>query len=378
MRKTICDFNFIRVLSPGRIWLCIALTGLLFTASCQKKTPPARPPALVLTATVETKTVPIEIKNFGSVEAYSTIAVKSQVTGILTDVNFTEGQMVKKGDLILTIDPRTSEAALKVAMANLNKDEVQLKNAEKEQQRQTDLLKKGFVSQELYDQAATTTAAYLASVEADKAAVENAKLQLEYCHIKAPVDGITGTLAVDKGNVIKLNDITIVTINQVKPIYVTFSVPQQYLPQIQKYMSAGPLDVTANASQAGDQNSSGVLSFVDNSVDNTTGTIRLRATFDNNDMRLWPGQFVNVGLILTQEPNALVIPSQAVQTGQKGQFVFVVKPDMTAEIRPVTVERRLDGESVVKGVEAGETVVTDGQINLVSGTSVQIKNEAQK
>jgi multidrug efflux system membrane fusion protein len=332
----------------------------------------------VLTATVETKTVPIEIKNFGSVEAYSTIAVKSQVTGILTDVNFTEGQMVKKGDLILTIDPRTSEAALKVAMANLNKDEVQLKNAEKEQQRQTDLLKKGFVSQELYDQAATTTAAYLASVEADKAAVENAKLQLEYCHIKAPVDGITGTLAVDKGNVIKLNDITIVTINQVKPIYVTFSVPQQYLPQIQKYMSAGPLDVTANASQAGDQNSSGVLSFVDNSVDNTTGTIRLRATFDNNDMRLWPGQFVNVGLILTQEPNALVIPSQAVQTGQKGQFVFVVKPDMTAEIRPVTVERRLDGESVVKGVEAGETVVTDGQINLVSGTSVQIKNEAQK
>jgi multidrug efflux system membrane fusion protein len=330
----------------------------------------------VLTAKVEQRTVPIEIRNFGNVEAYSTIAVKSQVTGVLTDVNFTEGQMVKKGDLILTIDPRSSEAALKQAIANLNKDEVLLKNAEKEQQRQTDLLKKGFVSQELYDQAVTSTDADRSSVEADKAAVENARLQLEYCYIKAPVDGITGTMAVDKGNVVKLNDITMVTINQIKPIYVSFTVPQQYLPRIQKYMSAGPLDVTASASQAGDVISSGVLSFVDNSVD--TGSIRLRATFDNNDMRLWPGQFVNVGLILTQEPNVLVIPSQAVLTSQTGQHVFIVKTDMTVEIRPVTVERRLDGRLVVKGVEAGETIVTDGQINLVEGTSVQIKNEAQK
>jgi membrane fusion protein, multidrug efflux system len=360
------------------ICLCIVLAGLLLNSSCAKKKAPPKQIPLVLATPVVQKTVPIEIKNFGSVEPFATISVKSQIKGILTDVNFIQGQMVNKNDVILGIDSRPSQAALKQAIANLNKDEVQLKNAEKELQRQAELLKKGFVSQELYDQAVTTADSFRASIEADRAAVESAKLQLEYCTIKSPVDGITGVLAVDKGNVIKENDATIVVIKQVKPIYVNFTVPQKYLSQIQKYMAANPLAVTASADESDANDSTGTLSFVDNAVDNNAGMIRLRATFDNKDTRLWPGQYVNVGLVLTNEPNALVVPSQAVQTSQKGQFVYVVKPDMTVEQRPVTVERRLDGESVLKGVDAGETVVTDGQINLVPGATVQIKDAEQK
>jgi len=356
--------------------LYMLLGGLVLISSCAKKVQPKKQPALVLAAQVVQKTVPISIKNFGTVEPYATINVKSLIKGTLTDVNFVEGQMVNKGDVILEIDPRPSQAALKQAIANLNKDQVLLKNAEKELQRQSELFKKGFVSQELYDQTATSADSLRAGIEADKAAIDSAKLQLEYCTIKAPVDGITGVLSVDKGNIVKENDVTIVVINQIKPVYVNFTVPQQYLPQIQKYMSDAPLKVKAANSDA--NVSVGTLSFVDNSVDNTSGTIRLRATFENENMRLWPGQFVNVELILTDEPNALVIPSQAVQTSQKGQFVFVIKSDMTVEQTPVTVERRLDGESVVKGLDVNDSVVTDGQINLVPGASVQIKGEEQQ
>jgi multidrug efflux system membrane fusion protein len=377
MRKNTHSFDFLRNFPLNGLCLYLALAGLVFTVSCAKKAPPTKQPPLVLVAKVVQKTIPIEIKNFGCAEAYSTIGVKSQIKGILTEVKFTEGQMVKKDDIILGIDSRPSEAALKAALANLNKDEVQLKNADKEQQRQAELLKKGFVSQETYDQWVTTAEALRAAVEADKAAVESAKLQLEYCTIRSPVDGVTGTMAIDQGNVIKENDATIVTIKQIRPIYVAFTVPQHYLAVIQKNMAGDPLAVMASLPGADSDKSSGQLSFVDNSVDNNTGTIKLRATFDNNDMRLWPGQFVNVSLILAQEPNAFVVPSQAVQTSQKGQFVYVVKSDMKVEMRPVTVERRLDGDSVVKGVEAGETVVTDGHINLVPEVKVQIKNAEQ-
>jgi len=350
---------------------------LLSTFSCSKKAQPRKQPPVVLITKVEQRTVPIEIKNFGTVEAYSTIAVKSQVTGILTDVNFTEGTMVKKNDVILTIDPRPFEAVLKAVQANLNKDEVQLKLAQTELKRQEELLKKGFASQEQYDQAVTLANTYQASIEAGKAAVESAKLQLEYCYIKSPVDGIAGTLEVDKGNLVKQNDITIITINQIKPIYVSFTVPQEYLQRIRKYMSQGPLEVTTSMNQSGEM-SNGVLTFIDNSIDNNTGTVRLRATFENNDANLWPGQFVNVSLILAQEPNVIVVPSQAVQTSQTGQHVFIVKADTTVEMRNVKVVRRLDGDSAVEGLEAGETVVTDGQINLLPGVQVQIKNTEQK
>jgi multidrug efflux system membrane fusion protein len=367
-----------QILSAKYVNPFIVLLCLLFLISCSKKPAGQSPAVPVLTARVEQKTIPIEIKNFGTVEAYSTTAVKSQVAGILTGVHFTQGQMVKKNELLISIDPRPFEAALKSAEANLSRDEAQLKYDEKALSRYTELLKKGSATQEQYDQFSTTAEALRATVKADNAAVENAKLQLDYCSIRSPIDGITGELLVDQGNLVKEKDITIVVINQIKPTYVTFSVPQQYLPQIQKYMLSNKLKVTASSPQAPEQGVVGWLSFVDNSVDNNTGTVRLRATFDNNDMQLWPGQYVNVNLILTQEPNAIVIPSQAVQTSQNGQFVFIVKSDQTVEQRPVTIERRINNETVVKGLEAGEIVVTDGQLNLVPGAKVQIKNPAQK
>ena len=261
--------------------------------------------------------------------------------------------MVKKGDLLLNIDPRPFEAALKLAQANLAKDEVQFKNAQKEAARQNELLKKGFSSQADYDNAITAAETLRATADADKASVENAALQLEYCSIRSPIDGITGKLAVEQGNLVKLNDITVVTINQVTPIYVGFSFRQESLPQIQDYMSKGKLEVVATAKGDKPQVAHGYLSFVDNAVDTNTGTIRLRATYTNEDKSLWPGQFVKVSLILINEPNAIIVPSQAIQTGQSGQFIYVVKSDQTVEVRPVTTRRIIDSQTVVEGLRAG-------------------------
>ncbi|MGA2172106.1 MAG: efflux RND transporter periplasmic adaptor subunit [Sedimentisphaerales bacterium] len=368
----------LRVSTAERFNLLVVLCSVVLLVSCSRKPANQGQAVSVVTATVEQKTVPIEIRNFGTVDAYSTVAIKSQITGVLTDVHFKEGQLVQKDALLLSIDSRPYEAALKSAQASLRKDEAQLQNAEKEMSRWAGLLKQGFTSQEQYDQTVTTAESLRAAVEADKANVENAKLQVDYCSIQSPIEGLAGMLLVQQGNLVKADDVTVVTINQVKPIYVTFSVPQQHLPQIQKYMAAGRIEVAANPPQAAEQPAVGWLSFIDNSIDNNTGTIRLRATFDNEDMRLWPGQFVDVKLILTQEPNAIVIPSQAIQTSQKGDFVFVVKSDQTVEQRPVTIERRINNEAVVKGLEAGEIVVTDGQLNLVPGTKTQAKNPVQK
>jgi multidrug efflux system membrane fusion protein len=332
----------------------------------------------VLTATVEQKTVPVEISGFGIVEDYTTVALKTQVTGILTQVHFTEGQMVKKGDLLLKLDPRPYEAALKLAQANLAKDEVQLKNADKEAARQKDLLNKGFASQTDYDNATTTAEALRAAVEADKANVENAQLQLEYCTITSPIDGVIGKLSIDQGNLVKLNDVTVVTIRQISPIYVSFTFRQEYLPQIREYMSKGKLEVTAIGTSEQAQEELGYLSFVDNAIDLSTGTILLRATFANEKQNLWPGQFVKLKAILTNEPNAIVIPSAAVQTSQTGQFVYTVNSDNSVEMKNITVRRIVNSDSVVDGLNAGEIVVTDGQLRLVPGAKVQIKSQNEK
>jgi multidrug efflux system membrane fusion protein len=355
------------------IAIVLALLG-----GCSKKSPnvPAGSTQAVpvLTTTVEQKTVPVEISGFGIVEDYTTIALKTQVTGILTEVHFTQGQMVKKGDLLLNIDPRPYEAALKLAQANLAKDEVQLKNADKEAVRQKDLLNKGFASQTDYDNAYTAAEALRAAVEADKASVENAALQVEYCTITSPIDGVTGKLSVDQGNLVKLNDVTVVTIRQISPIYVDFTFRQEYLPQIREYMSKGRLEVTAIGTSEQAQEELGFLSFVDNAIDLNTGTILLRATFANEKQNLWPGQFVKLKAILTNESNAIVIPSVAVQTSQTGQFVYTVNSDNSVEMKIVTVRRIIDTNSIVDGLNAGEIVVTDGQLRLVPGAKVLIKN----
>jgi membrane fusion protein, multidrug efflux system len=361
-----------------KIFGCVAAAAILI-AGCSKKAPTAPAPGSqavpVLTAAVEQKNVPIEISGFGIVENYATVSLKTQVTGILNEVNFTEGQMVKKGDLLLQIDPRPFEAALKLAKANLDKDTVQLKNADKEANRQKELLAKGFASQNEYDNATTAAEALRAAVEADNAAVENAKLQLEYCTIYSPIDGIIGKLSVNKGNLVKLNDITVATIRQIVPIYVSFAFRQEYLPQIREYMSKGNLEVTAKGTTENSQEEKGVLSFVDNSVDLSTGTIFMRATFANEKQTLWPGQYVKLSAILTSDPNAIVIPSAAVQTSQTGQYVYVVKSDNTVEMRNITVKHIINNDSVVDGLNADETVVTDGQLRLVPGAKVQIKNQ---
>ncbi|MFI5294594.1 MAG: efflux RND transporter periplasmic adaptor subunit [Thermodesulfovibrionales bacterium] len=363
------------------------LTGVIiaisaaFLGSCangNSSQPPKKPVAPVSVGTVAQKTVPVLLTAIGNVETVSTIQVKSQIGGILDKVHFKEGQDVAKGSLLFTIDPRQYEAQVKQAEANLAKDKAQLENAREEAQRYGELVKKGYVAREQYEQYRTNAAALEATVNADKAMAENAHLQLKYCYIYSPITGRTGNLIAAEGNLIKASaDTSMVVINQIQPIYVTFSLPEQNLPEIKKYMAQGKVTVGAYLSKDDKTPEQGVLTFVDNTVDPTTGTIKLKATFQNAQKKLWPGQFVNVALTLTTQPNALLLPTSAIQTGQSGQFVFVVKKDNTVESRPIAAGRAIGDETVIeKGVTPGETVVTDGQVRLVPGAKVEIKNNA--
>lgn len=352
----------------------LVVISVLSACSKTKQAPPRVAPVVVETA--DRKSVPLQLKAIGNVEAYNTVAVRSQVAGEISEVFFHEGQDVRAGTLLFRIDPRPFESALRQAESALVRDRAQAKNAAAEAKRYETLSQKGFVSRQEYDRARTSSDALDAVVAADEAAVENARLQLEYTAIMSPIHGRTGAIAVQKGNVVKANDVTLVTINQVMPIYVTFSVPEQDLPAIRKYRAAGDLHVNA-VPAPGARPINGTLSFVDNKVNASTGTILLKATFSNQDHALWPGQFIDVVLTLTTEKDRVVVPAPAVQTGQQGQFVFVVKDDMTAELRPVTVARTFDRWAVIeKGVQPGETVVTDGQIRIAPGGKVEIKGAA--
>jgi multidrug efflux system membrane fusion protein len=384
----------------------LLLAGLVFFSACsssKSEEPKTRPAVPVTVAPVVQKTVPIQIRTIGNVEAFSTVSIKAQVGGTLTGVYFREGQDVKKGDLLFAIDSRPFEADLRRAEANLNRDTAQLKqahanlardvaqlkNAEVEARRFADLTKQGIATQHDYDQATTNVAALQAAVGADKAAIENAeaairagkaavenvKLSLAYCSIRSPMYGRTGSLMVNQGNLIEANDVPLVVINQISPIYVNVSVPEGDLSRIKKYMSAGKLAVEALVPSDGERSETGFISFVDNTVDRSTGTIRLRGIFANQEKRLWPGQFVQVTLTLVMQQNAIVVPAQAVQAGQKGQYLFVVKPDLSAEVRPVIAGATLNGETVIeKGVQPGEKVVTDGQLRLTPGAKVEVKS----
>jgi membrane fusion protein, multidrug efflux system len=331
----------------------------------------------VTVASVSQKNMPLQLEAIGSVDAYSTVSMRAQVTGTVTAVHFKEGQDVKQGDLLFTIDTRPFEAALKQAEANLAKDVAVLANAREQARRYAELIKKQYISQEQYDQIKTNAESLEATVEADKAAVENAKVQLSYCRIYSPVTGRTGSLLVNEGNLVRTNDATaLVTINQISPIYVTFPVPEQNLSDIKKRWNAGKLKVLALIPESEDRPAEGDLTFIDNTVDRTTGTIKLKATFANTDRQLWPGQFVKAVLKLADQPDAIIVPSQAVQAGQDGPHVFVVKPDLGVELRRVVVNRTLDGVAVVeKGVRPGEKVVTDGQFLLGPNSKVQVKKE---
>jgi membrane fusion protein, multidrug efflux system len=333
----------------------------------------------VTVATVVQKNLPVQLDATGSVEAYSTVSIRAQAGGVVTKVSFTQGQDVKQGDPLFTIDPRPYDAALKQAEANLARDTAQLQNSREQVKRYAELFKKQFVSAEQYDQIRTNSDALESVVVADSAAVDNAKVQLSYCYIFSPVNGRTGTLLVNEGNLVRTNDATpMVIINQVNPIYVTFSLPEGNLPEIKARMAQTTLKVLAVLPQSPDRPEEGILTFVDNAVDSTTGTIKFRGTFANTARRLWPGQFVKVVLNLSEQPNAIVIPFQAIQSNENGQLVFVVKPDRTVEVRPIIVSRTLGGQAIVdKGLTPGETVVTDGQFLLSAGSRVQIKKGAE-
>jgi membrane fusion protein, multidrug efflux system len=356
----------------------------------------------VVTAKVGQKDVPIDVAVVGNVEAYSTISVKAQVGGEITKVFFKEGDLVKKGDPLFTIDPRPLEAALAQVKANLAKDQALLaqaqanlardiaqeKYARTESGRYNKLAAEGIVSKDQGEQFTSNADALEQSVMADRAAIEsakaqavadqaniaNAEVQLGYTSIKSPIDGRTGNLTIKQGNVVPPNTTELVTINQIEPIYATFAVPESKLNDVKKYMAGGKVQVLAKLQDA-NGNESGSLTFIDNNVDMTTGTIKLKGTFDNKDRKLWPGQFVNVVLRLAMQPNAIVVPNQAVQTGQDGAFVYVVKEDRSVEARPVVAGVRVDQDLVIeKGLEVGETIVVEGQLRLAPGIKVQMRD----
>jgi multidrug efflux system membrane fusion protein len=355
------------------VFVLFLLTAAL--SSCGKKKAPPLRTVPVAAATVAQQDVPLQILTIGNVETINAVSIKALVGGEVTGVFFKEGQDVKQGDLLFKIDPRPYDAALKQAEATLARDLAQAKNAAEQAKRYEILVQKDYVSKDQYDQLRANADALAAAVDADKANVENSRLQLAYCTIRSPINGRVGSVLINKGSVVKANDLVMLTINQMAPIYVTLSVPEQSLSDIKKYMASGKLKVDAVIPGDEQHPARGVLTFINNAVDMTTGTIQLKGTFENSDRRLWPGQFVNVVLTLTTQRNAVVMPSAALQAGQQGQYVFVIKPDLTVESRPVVITRTFTDLAVVdKGVTPGENVVTDGQLQLIPGTKVEIKN----
>ncbi len=329
----------------------------------------------VAVATVVQKDVPVQLRAIGNVEAYSTVSVKSQVEGQLARVHFVEGQPVNRGNLLFTIDPRPFEAAVRQAEATRARNLAEARNAEVDAKRRTQLLAQGFVSRDEYDQSQTRAASLAAAVKADDAAVENARLQLQYCFIHSPIDGRVGQLLVHEGNVVKANDTLLAVINQVRPVYVSFSVPEQGLAEIRQRAAAQKLPVHAFVAKDSGTPVVGELSFINNTVDMTTGTVLLKGLFGNANEALWPGQFVDVALTLGVRHDAVLVPAQAIQTGQQGQYVFVVASDMSAEVRRVVPGDRIGQDVVVtEGLRPGERVVTDGQLRLAPGLKVQVKD----
>jgi multidrug efflux system membrane fusion protein len=334
----------------------------------------------VTVAVVEQRNVPVRLHAIGNVEAYASVALRARVDGQIVEVNFREGQPVKKGDVLFRIDPRPYEAALRQAEANALRDRAARDQARSQEKRYQELLEKNFISKEAYAQIRTNAATAEATAKASQAALENARLNLEYCTIRSPLDGYVGRVLLQAGNLVRANDPNpLVVINQVRPIYVNFGIPEQHLPEVRKHMAAGPLAVEVVPVDPQQGTPRGTLIFVDNAVDPSTGTIRLRAQFENADASLWPGQFVNVSLRLYEQADALIVPATAVQTGPEGQHVYVVGDDMLADVRRVTVSRA-EGEFAIiaKGLAKGERVVTRGQLRLGPKVRVQIaKPEAQ-
>jgi multidrug efflux system membrane fusion protein len=370
----------------GLLAACAGLVPvILLFSSCSRKTPGAdqgRPgggaPVPVMAAQVMARDIPVQVHAIGNVQAYSMVSVRSQITGPIMQVHFEEGQEVQAGDLLFTIDPRPWQAALNQAEANLKRDEAQMLSAGLEFERTSNLFTGKIASSQDYDTAKANYDAMAGTALADRAAILSAQVSLGYTAIRSPIDGRTGNLAVKMGNVVKAPDDVLLTITQVHPIYVAFSVPEQNLPAIRRESREHVLSVEAVVPSETNRPACGELTFINNTVDSNTGMISLKGTFANTNDVLWPGQFVRVTLTLSNLVQATVVASQAIQTGQNGEYVFAVKPDKTVEAVPVMTSLTYEGLTVVRsGVKPGETVVTDGQLRLVPGAKVDIKTPQQ-
>jgi multidrug efflux system membrane fusion protein len=359
-----------------RALFLLSAAGLV-SAGCAKKDPPKVPPVPVTVAVAETRSVPYELSATGTVEPIQTVAVQPQVSGPIVRIAFREGQDVKKGDVLFELDPRPFQAALKQAEGLLTRDRATATNAEEQAKRYSALAEKEYVTAEQNDAARSGAAAAAATATASQAAVDQARLNLQYATIRAPISGRTGSLRVREGNLVRSTDAApLVTINQIRPILVRFAVPASNLGAIQRYRTREQVAVLASPTGGGTP-SEGGLTFVDNAVDTTTGTILLKGTFPNADGALWPGEFVNVRLRLYVDQNALVVPASAVVSGQRGSFVFVIQPDSSAVTKPVKIDRTAGDLAILsQGIKAGDRVVTDGQLRLRQGSKVQIKARA--
>lgn len=359
----------------------LILAGTALVLACSPKTPQQKKgggpggPVPVTVATAVRRDVPVTLKAIGSVESSNTVKVRARVGGELMRVAFTEGQDVRSGDLLFTLDTRPYESALQSAQADSARNAAQAVSAQAREQRYAELIGKDYVTKQDFDEAKANAAALRATLQANAAAVRNARLNLSYCTIRAPISGRTGTVFARQGNLVSANDANpLVVIEQLVPVQVSFAVPEQRLAEIRRYAGEGALRVRVTANGDSTGNREGVLAFIDNAVDRNTGTILLKATFPNEDQTLWPGQYVDVSLVLTTLPGAVVVPTPAVQKGQRGDFVYLVKPDQTVGMQPVTVALALDDQVVVsQGVQPDDRVVTDGQLRLFPGAKIEIR-----
>ncbi len=359
------------------------LAGLILTGCKKKQAAVERQPVWVSISEAVSQDVPVYIDEIGVCSAYKIVSIRPQVSGQITKIHFTDGADLKQGDPLFTIDPRPYDAALKQAQASLTQSTASLNLAKATFERVKELLPSGAISKDGYDTKENAVILAEAQVQADQAAVQTAQVNLEYCSIRSPIDGRAGQRQVDVGNVVIANSTdagaVLLVIQQMDPIYADFTITEQELESVRQEMAKGELKTYVKPPDKSDANArEGTLTFLDNAVKQETGTIRLRATLPNSDRYFWPGQFVKVRLVLSILKDRVLVPSEAVQNGQAGQFVYVVKPDQTAELRPVTEEKTLDGRTVVEGVQDKEIVVTDGQLRLTNGAKIQIKPSEKK
>jgi multidrug efflux system membrane fusion protein len=362
--------------TPLAVALASAVT--LVASGCvgnAANTPPAPSAAPVVVGQAVRRTVPVSLHAIGNVESVASVALRSRVAGQILKVHVVDGADVTQGQTLFTVDPQPFRLALAQSEAQLEKDRALLKKAEDDATRYGKLVEKEYVTREQYESATSLAASLAATIRSDEATVDDAKLNLSYCTIEAPIAGRAGAVNLRAGNLVKVNDDPpLVMILKVKPVYVTFSVPEKYLSEVRARAATTKLAVTAADRGSPSEAHTGRLAFIDNTVDVTTGTIKLKAEFPNEDHGLWPGQFVEVDLVLAEQKDALVVPTTAIQVGQKGSYVFVVASDGTAQIRPVVVDRAIGSDTVLaSGLDGGETVITDGQIRVVPGAKVAIQ-----